>query len=34
VPDPYYGEMEDFEKVLDIVEEGVAGLFRELNAPP
>ena len=27
VPDPYYGGAEDFERVLDLVEDGVAGLL-------
>ncbi len=27
VPDPYYGGPEDFERVLDLVEDGVAGLL-------
>lgn len=26
VPDPYYGEPEDFERVLDLIEKGCAGL--------
>ena len=28
VPDPYYGSAEDFELVLDLVEDGVNGLIR------
>ena len=27
VPDPYYGGPEDFERVLDLVEDGVEGLL-------
>lgn len=27
VPDPYYGEREDFEQVLDLIEAGTAGLL-------
>lgn len=32
VPDPYYGDMDGFEAVLDFVEEAVTGLIRELSA--
>ena len=32
VPDPYYGGPEDFTLVLDLVEEGVEGLLRQLRA--
>ena len=31
VPDPYYGGTGDFEHVLDLVENGVAGLLRHLQ---
>jgi len=31
VPDPYYGEVQEFEKVLDLVEHGVKGLIRSLK---
>jgi protein-tyrosine phosphatase len=31
VPDPYYGNPQTFEDVLDIIEEGVSGLFRHLK---
>jgi protein-tyrosine phosphatase len=27
VPDPYYGGPEDFERVLDLIEDGVEGLL-------
>jgi len=30
VPDPYYGEEEDFERVLDMVEQAAQGLLRHL----
>ena len=30
VPDPYYGGMDGFERVLDLVEDAAAGLLREL----
>lgn len=32
VPDPYYGNPQEFENVLDIVEEGISGLFRHLKS--
>ncbi len=28
VPDPYYGSIEDFDHVLDLVQEGASGLFQ------
>ncbi len=28
VPDPYYGGREDFERVIDLVEDGIEGLLR------
>ena len=31
VPDPYYGSAIGFERVLDLVEEGAAGLLKELE---
>lgn len=31
VPDPYYGEEQEFRKVLDLVEHGVKGLMRSLK---
>ncbi len=31
VPDPYYGEREDFERVLDLVEEASEGLVRYVH---
>lgn len=31
VPDPYYGETEDFDIVLDLVEQGVTGLIGTLR---
>jgi protein-tyrosine phosphatase len=31
VPDPYYGGMLGFERVLDLVEEAMAGLLEELE---
>lgn len=34
VPDPYYGEAEDFERVLDLVEAGCAGLLAALSQAP
>jgi protein-tyrosine phosphatase len=30
VPDPYYGEEQDFERVLDMVEQAAQGLLRHL----
>jgi protein-tyrosine phosphatase len=33
VPDPYYGEAADFERVLDLVERGCRGLQSELLNP-
>lgn len=32
VPDPYYGGARDFERVLDLVEAGVAGLMAHLRS--
>jgi len=32
VPDPYYGGVEDFERVLDLCESGARGLLRRLQA--
>lgn len=34
VPDPYYGPEEGFELVLDLLEEAVEGLLRELQPRP
>jgi len=31
MPDPYGGEPEDFDRVLDLVEEGVEGLLKSLG---
>lgn len=31
VPDPYYGEREDFERVLDLVEDGCEGLLAQIR---
>jgi protein-tyrosine phosphatase len=31
VPDPYYGGMQDFERVLDLVEDACDGLLAELG---
>lgn len=31
VPDPYYGGREGFDKVIDLVEEGITGLLAELK---
>jgi protein-tyrosine phosphatase len=31
VPDPYYGDLSDFEHVLDLVEAAVAGLAQQLQ---
>lgn len=31
VPDPYYGGPEGFEKVLDLIEDGCAGVIEELR---
>lgn len=31
VPDPYYGQREDFERVLDLVEQGAEGLLAHLR---
>ena len=31
VADPYYGGAEDFERVLDVVEEGAAGMIRKVG---
>lgn len=32
VPDPYYGDMSDFESVADMLEAACAGILRELSA--
>lgn len=32
VPDPYYGERADFERVLDLIEDGCDGLLAHLRA--
>ena len=32
VPDPYYGERADFERVLDLVEDGCGGLLAQVRA--
>ncbi|WP_417763137.1 low molecular weight protein-tyrosine-phosphatase [Shewanella sp.] len=32
VPDPYYGGSDGFERVLDLLEEAIDGLFNELQA--
>ncbi len=32
VPDPYYGGAQGFEKVLDLLEDGCAGLLRHVQA--
>jgi protein-tyrosine phosphatase len=34
VPDPYYGGIEDFERVLDLCEAGARGLLRSLAPAP
>jgi protein-tyrosine phosphatase len=31
VPDPYYGGPQDFERVLDLVEAGCEGLYKEIS---
>ena len=31
VPDPYYGGVEDFERVLDLCEQGARGLLAKLS---
>ena len=31
VPDPYYGGLEGFEKVLDLLEDGCRGLLEEIR---
>jgi protein-tyrosine phosphatase len=31
VPDPYYGGPEGFEKVLDLLEDGCAGVLKEFT---
>lgn len=33
VPDPYYGQADDFERVLDLIEPACAALARALRAP-
>jgi protein-tyrosine phosphatase len=33
VPDPYYGGAQDFERVLDLVEDQCRGLLEELKTP-
>jgi protein-tyrosine phosphatase len=30
VPDPYYGPLNEFEKVLDLIEEAAKGLLKEI----
>lgn len=32
VPDPYYGDAAGFERVIDLTEQGVRGLLRDLSA--
>ncbi len=32
VPDPYYGNVDRFDRVLDLVEQGAAGLLAEIQA--
>ncbi|MFO1504339.1 MAG: low molecular weight protein-tyrosine-phosphatase [Steroidobacteraceae bacterium] len=32
VPDPYYGDAAGFEKVIDLAEQGVRGLLRDISA--
>ncbi len=32
VPDPYYGKLEDFERVLDLVERAATAVLAELRA--
>ena len=32
VPDPYYGERADFERVLDLVEDGCDGLLAHIRS--
>lgn len=34
VPDPYYGDAQGFEDVLDMLEEATQGLFKALSATP
>lgn len=34
VPDPYYGDGDGFETVLDVVERGCSGLLDEIEAAP
>ena len=34
VPDPYYGERADFERVLDLVEDGCEGLLAQVRLGP
>jgi protein-tyrosine phosphatase len=34
VPDPYYGPVEGFELVLDLLEEAIDGLLKEIQARP
>jgi len=34
VPDPYYGERVDFERVLDLVEDGCDGLLEQVRQGP
>lgn len=31
VPDPYYGQAKDFEQVLDLIEDGCAGVVRHID---
>jgi protein-tyrosine phosphatase len=32
VPDPYYGDASGFERVIDLAEQGVRGLLRDISA--
>ena len=32
VPDPYYGGPEDYERMLDLIEEGMTGLIDHLRS--
>lgn len=34
VPDPYYGDMTDFQQVLEMVQQGVNGLLRKIMMGP
>jgi protein-tyrosine phosphatase len=33
VPDPYYGERQDFERALDMLEDAARGLLESLGRP-